>query len=103
MMLFRVLATAMAVAGVLAIGEMSSNDVIASPIASTTSVSRPVPAKSSPERPEPPISGFSRPRIDLYGNQIDEAVGDYRVDPRGELYERHAPDTAVLKLTSAGA
>lgn len=84
-------------------GEMSSFDVTASPIAPTPAVSKAVPAKSSPERPEPPVSGFSRPRIDLYGNQIDEAVGDYRVDPRGELYERHAPDTAVLKLTSAGA
>ena len=43
------------------------------------------------------------PRIDLYGNPIDTAVTDYRVDPRGELYERHAPDTAVLKLPAAGA
>lgn len=38
------------------------------------------------------------PRIDLYGNPIDEAMGDYRLDGRGDLYERHAPDTALLKL-----
>ncbi len=38
------------------------------------------------------------PRVDIYGNQVDQAVGDYRVDPRGDLYERHAPDTAVLEL-----
>jgi hypothetical protein len=43
------------------------------------------------------------PHIDLYGTPIDKAVTDYRVDPRGELYEHHAPDTAVLKLPSAGA
>jgi hypothetical protein len=42
------------------------------------------------------------PRIDLYGNPIDRAVTDYRVDPRGALYERHAPDTAVLKLPAPG-
>lgn len=38
------------------------------------------------------------PPVDIYGNQVDRAVGDYRVDPHGDLYERHAPDTAVLKL-----
>ena len=103
MLLVRVLATAVAVAGVLAMGEKASLDVNGSPFPASTSVSRPVQAKSTPTRTEAPISGYSRPRIDLYGNQIDEAVGDYRVDPRGELYERHAPDTAVLKLTPAGA
>jgi hypothetical protein len=43
----------------------------------------------------------SPPRFDIYGNQVDPAVGDYRVDPLGGLYERHAPDTAVLKLGPA--
>lgn len=42
------------------------------------------------------------PRLDLYGNPIESAVGDYRTDPRGDLYERHAPDTAVLELDPAG-
>jgi len=36
--------------------------------------------------------------IDVFGNEIDEAVGDYRVDMRGDLYERHSPDTEVPKL-----
>ena len=40
------------------------------------------------------------PRVDLNGNEIDVAVGDYRVDPRGELYERHAPDTALIHLSA---
>jgi hypothetical protein len=38
------------------------------------------------------------PNTDIYGNQVERAVGGYRVDPRGELYEEHNPDTAVLKL-----
>ncbi len=42
------------------------------------------------------------PRLDLYGNPVESAVGDYRTDPRGDLYERHAPDTAVLELGPAG-
>jgi hypothetical protein len=37
--------------------------------------------------------------VDKYGNQIERAVGDYRIDTRGWLYERHAPLTAVPKLT----
>jgi hypothetical protein len=45
---------------------------------------------------------FSESRVDLYGNDISNAVGDYRVDSYGELYEEHAPDTAVLKLGPAG-
>jgi hypothetical protein len=40
------------------------------------------------------------PRLDLNGNQVDDAVGDYRIDPRGEMYERHAPDTALLHLSA---
>ena len=37
-------------------------------------------------------------RMDRYGNPIETANGDYRIDPRGELYERHSPDTAVTRL-----
>ena len=36
--------------------------------------------------------------IDVFGNEVDEAVGDYRVDVRGDLYERHSPETEVPKL-----
>lgn len=41
-------------------------------------------------------------RLDLYGNPVESAVGDYRADPGGTLYERHAPDTALLDLAPAG-
>lgn len=40
------------------------------------------------------------PRVDLNGNEIDAAVSDYRVDGRGDMYEAHAPDTALLHLSS---
>ena len=50
-----------------------------------------------------PRTGTSHtPRLDLYGNPVENAVGDYRTDPRGDLYERHAPDTAMLALAPAG-
>jgi hypothetical protein len=38
------------------------------------------------------------PRVDVYGNEIQEAVGDYRVDPTGGMYESHSPDTEVPHL-----
>jgi hypothetical protein len=41
-------------------------------------------------------------RIDLRGNPIDHAVGDYRVDPSGVTYETHSPDTSVARLGPAG-
>jgi hypothetical protein len=31
---------------------------------------------------------------------VDAAVGDYRVDTGGDMYERHAPDTALLHLSA---
>jgi hypothetical protein len=43
---------------------------------------------------------WTEPRVDLNGNEIDAAVGDYRIDRRGEMYERHAPDTALLRLNA---
>lgn len=44
--------------------------------------------------------GWAEPHVDLNGNEIDDAVSDYRVDGRGEMYERHAPDTALLHLSA---
>ena|SRR5689334_4650073 len=38
------------------------------------------------------------PKVDVLGNQVDDAVGDYRIDVQGEVYERHSPQTEVSKL-----
>jgi hypothetical protein len=37
-------------------------------------------------------------RVDLYGNEIESAISDYRVDFQGDLYEAHAPEVAVSEL-----
>jgi hypothetical protein len=49
------------------------------------------------DEPYPP-GRIESSRMDRYGNQIESAVGDYRIDRRGEMYERHSPDTAVPRL-----
>jgi hypothetical protein len=50
--------------------------------------------------PEAPSREFI---VDRYGNRIEEAVGDYRVDPRGDIFERHSPATAVPRLPDPSA
>ena len=47
---------------------------------------------------EMPPAGERAYILDRYGNRIEEAVGDYRVDPRGDIFERHSPSTAVPRL-----
>ena len=44
------------------------------------------------------VSGPITDLTDLYGNRVERAVSGYRVDVRGDLYEEHNPDTAVLEL-----
>jgi len=44
------------------------------------------------------VRRVSSPNLDIYGNEVERAVGGYRADPLGELYEEHNPDTAILKL-----
>jgi len=37
-------------------------------------------------------------RLDRYGNEIESAIGDYRLDGSGDVYERHSPQTEVASL-----
>jgi hypothetical protein len=52
------------------------------------------------ELERPRDDDWAEPHVDLNGNEVDDAVGDYRIDRHGELYERHAPDTALAHLGS---
>ena len=70
-------------------------EAIAVPGSLTTSVIDSV-TRTLPTRDD----DWANPRVDLNGNEIDDAVSDYRVDRRGEMYERHAPDTALLRLSA---
>ena len=49
-------------------------------------------------KPTSEVRRAGTPNVDIYGNRVERAVGGYRADPMGELYEEHNPDTAVLKL-----
>jgi hypothetical protein len=45
-----------------------------------------------------PNAAASAPRVDRFGNDIEDAVGDYRIDSGGDVYESHSPDTQVTRL-----
>lgn len=51
----------------------------------------------------PKLADQDTPRVDLYGNEVEDAIGDYRVDGTGDLYEAHSPDTEVTRLGAPGA
>jgi hypothetical protein len=38
--------------------------------------------------------------IDLYGNEVTDAIATYSLDPTGSLYEVHSPQTELPKLAS---
>jgi hypothetical protein len=50
----------------------------------------------------PPVEAntSSEPQVDVLGNEVENAVADYRVDLAGAVYERHSPETAVPRLGS---
>lgn len=70
--------------------------VVTQPHVDTTSFIDEIPADTVEGKGVP--DDWAESRVDLNGNEIDDAVGDYRVDLRGEMYERHAPDTALPHL-----
>ena len=38
--------------------------------------------------------------LDLYGNEVSDAVARYTLDPAGSLYELHSPQTELPRLGS---
>ena len=42
----------------------------------------------------------SRGNVDLFGNDVSDAVARYRLDATGSLYEVHSPQTEIPKLAA---
>jgi hypothetical protein len=75
-------------------GALSHSDPIPWPqpaeLLPTSAISSPLPDALLPENVE----------IDLYGNEVNEAIATYKLDPAGALYEEHSPHTEIPKLGS---
>lgn len=50
----------------------------------------------TPRHSQPEAAGV----VDLFGNEVDDAVATYSLDPAGGLYEVHSPQTEVPRLGS---
>jgi hypothetical protein len=42
----------------------------------------------------------ARGSVDLYGNEVTDAIATYSLDPAGGLYELHSPQTELPRLGS---
>lgn len=76
---------------------------VSSPIAAMTAEITAQPLRGPGEVVSAPSVESNRspkPQLDLLGNEVEDAVADYRVDLGGAVYERHSPETAVPKLGS---
>jgi hypothetical protein len=51
----------------------------------------------SPRHASPPDDGAA---VDLYGNEVNDAIATYTLDPTGSLYELHSPQTELPRLGS---
>jgi hypothetical protein len=51
-------------------------------------------ADDSQDEEEEAADGF----VDLYGNEVTEAIATYTFDQSGSLYELHSPQTALPRL-----
>jgi hypothetical protein len=57
----------------------------------------------SPVRSAPPVRPARTEEtetIDLYGNEVTDAVASYKQDATGALYETHSPQTEVPRLAA---
>lgn len=77
--------------------------VIEARSAPPTSLERTTPSVSDTTALPRTQSDEGVPLVDVYGNEVEDAVGDYRVDGTGDLYETHSPDTEITRLGSPGA
>ena len=46
-------------------------------------------------RQTPTVDGEA---VDLYGNEVSDAIATYSLDPAGSLYELHSPQTELPRL-----
>jgi hypothetical protein len=53
-----------------------------------------------PRRSLSPAREHEDDDIDLYGNDVSEAVAKYKLDSDGSLYELHSPQTQLPRLGS---
>jgi hypothetical protein len=60
----------------------------------------PAPVEHPPRLLEEVGAGGRESSMDLYGNEVTEAVAKYLLDSKGAVYEEHSPQTEVPRLAA---
>jgi hypothetical protein len=60
----------------------------------------PAPGEQLPHLLEEAGVDGREPSMDLYGNEVTEAVAKYLLDSTGAVYEEHSPQTEVPRLAA---
>jgi len=68
------------------------------PFLTSPEVTTPADVTTSSSRDQGTIDGDGP--VDLYGNEVTEAVAKYKLDATGSLYETHSPQTELPRLGS---
>lgn len=88
---------AIGVVGVLSGGVFTSRTITSSPLPLPTPYTvAPAGIDTPADRPSADDGGV----VDLYGNEVTDAIATYGVDPAGSLYELHSPQTELPRLGS---
>src|SRR5579864_6477154 len=78
--------------------------VLAPSTVTSSQAMAPMPKVVAPKDLSGALSGFdlqdSDGTVDLYGNEVSDAVAKYRTDTAGAVYELHSPHTELPKLGS---
>ena len=72
-------------------------------ISGTSNQLAPTPSSAAPAPPrvsETPREREDEVDVDLYGNDVTDAVAKYKLDSYGSLYELHSPETQLPRLGS---
>jgi hypothetical protein len=76
------------------------------PVLNVRHSAAPTEAGTPASAPDPDAPGVRDPlddsqgNVDLYGNDVTDAVAQYKFDGTGALYELHSPQTEVARLPS---
>jgi len=85
-----------AVVAAFSCAAFQSPTVSSSRIAAPTAIADTLADAPPTRHPRPDSNGV----VDLYGNEVDTAIATYSLDPSGNAYEVHSPQTELPRLAA---
>jgi hypothetical protein len=85
---------------VLVAGALFSSRVVTSSLPGPRADAKPASAMTDGPNERHAQPGAADGAVDLYGNEVSDAIATYSLDPAGSLYELHSPQTELPRLGS---